>query len=155
MAKFEMVTGSPDMTRQVGEKLGSRLRGGEVICLSGPLGAGKTTFVQGLARGLGIAKPVVSPSFVLERIYEGRAVLHHVDLYRLSAADEMVESLLSEAGHQDVVVIEWPERLGQLSPDWLKIRLEFVSGSDLARRIFIEAPTPGWEEIVKHAIAES
>ena len=74
----------PEDTRKVGRVIGRHLRGGEVILLKGPLGAGKTTLVQGIARGLGIEGPIQSPSFVLERIHRGRLWLRHLDLYRLT-----------------------------------------------------------------------
>ena len=102
-------------TFQLGERVGEQLEGGEILLLDGPLGAGKTIFVKGIAAGLGLeAEEVTSPSFTLVNPYQGRLRLYHIDLYRLdegaSAAHAVdLNELLSD--EQAVVVIEWAERL--------------------------------------------
>jgi tRNA threonylcarbamoyladenosine biosynthesis protein TsaE len=108
---------SPERTFEIGCALGERLSGGEVLLLAGPLGAGKTVFVKGLASALGIdPEDVSSPSFTLVNRYgEGRLVLYHLDLYRLAegaAAAHAVDldELLAE--ETAVIVIEWAERMG-------------------------------------------
>ena len=109
------MTRSPEETELLGEELGRGLRGGEVVLLEGELGAGKTAFVRGLARGLG-ADPdeVASPTFVLLTAYPGRLTLHHADLYRLSGGGDDRELGLEELpGPQGVLAVEWPERLGE------------------------------------------
>jgi tRNA threonylcarbamoyladenosine biosynthesis protein TsaE len=120
--------------------MGAAFSGGEVVLLSGELGAGKTVFVKGLARGLG-ADPdeVASPTFVLLTAYPGRLVLHHADLYRLRGdGDEREIGLEDLPGGGGVLAIEWAERLRQ--PGWpspVRVRLEHAGGDDV-RRIVIE-----------------
>src|SRR5437867_13072208 len=92
----EFNSDSPDETRVLGERLGTLLQPGDVLLLSGELGAGKTTFVQGLARGLGFQGSVSSKSFVLLGEYAGRTKLYHADLYRLEDPQEVQELALDE-----------------------------------------------------------
>jgi tRNA threonylcarbamoyladenosine biosynthesis protein TsaE len=109
------VTASADETERLGETLAAGLVAGDVLALSGPLGAGKTRFVAGLARGLGATSRVRSPSFTLLNEYRGRLMLHHLDLYRLEGAD--VDGLgLEERADDGVLAVEWGEKL----PDWLR-----------------------------------
>lgn len=130
-------------TFELGATLGSQLTGGEILLLNGPLGAGKTIFVKGIATALGIDREeVTSPSFTLVNPYDGRVPLFHIDLYRLdpgaSAAQAVdLEELLSE--EQAVIVIEWAERLGsyRLPANAWQISIE-GDGEDL-RRISIVA----------------
>lgn len=113
----EWQTQSAEETFALGKELGEQLRGGEILLLDGPLGAGKTVFVKGLASALGLdPEDVTSPSFTLVNPYAGRLPLFHIDLYRLdegaAAANAVdLEELLSD--ERAVVVIEWAERLGQ------------------------------------------
>ena len=123
---MEWVTRTDEETRAVGEALGRRLAPGDVVCLEGPLGAGKTTLAQGIARGLGVEEVVNSPTFTLVQEYAGRHPVYHLDVYRLSrpeeAADLAIEELRAAGG---VLLIEWPERIASLLPaDRLEIRLE-------------------------------
>ena len=98
-------------TESAGEELGRRLRRGDLVLLKGELGAGKTTFVRGVARGTGSDAPVASPTFQLVRIYPGRVQLAHVDLYRLEKADELRDLGLDELLEAGAAVVEWGERL--------------------------------------------
>ncbi len=107
----EVLTHSAEETEAEGERLGRELKPGDLILLVGPLGAGKTTFVRGVARGTGSDAPVASPTFVLVRVYEGRIQLAHVDLYRLKAAPELRDLALDELLDQGAVVVEWGDRL--------------------------------------------
>ena len=107
------VTGSEDETRALAAQLAAQLAGGEVLGLRGDLGAGKTVFVQGLARGLGASGPVTSPSFVIVHEYPGRLLLCHVDLYRLDTQDVEDLGLDDLITPDNVVAIEWSERLPQ------------------------------------------
>jgi tRNA threonylcarbamoyladenosine biosynthesis protein TsaE len=134
---------SPEETFEAGRRAGERLRGGEILLLSGTLGAGKTVFTKGLAAGLGLdPAEVSSPSFTLvNRHAEGRLVLYHLDLYRLAeghGAAHAVEldELLSD--ERAVIVIEWAERMGtyRLPAAVWRVRLE-GDGED-PRRIHIE-----------------
>ncbi len=110
---------SPEATEALGEKMAKDLGAGDIVLLEGPLGAGKTCFTRGLARGLG-ADPdaVLSPTFALVReVPGGRLALHHVDLYRLEGPHETASLGLDELFDGDgVSVVEWPERLGPLCP---------------------------------------
>ncbi|MEP6741110.1 MAG: tRNA (adenosine(37)-N6)-threonylcarbamoyltransferase complex ATPase subunit type 1 TsaE [bacterium] len=113
----EWTTREADETFELGKQIGSQLCGGEILLLDGPLGAGKTIFVKGLAAGLDVdADEVTSPSFTLVNPYTGRLPLFHIDLYRLDAgaaaahAVDLEELLTNE---QAVIVIEWAERLGK------------------------------------------
>src|SRR4026208_2180421 len=109
-------SGSANETFALGERLGSQLGGGEILLLDGPLGAGKTVFVKGIAAALGIDREeVTSPSFTLVNPYDGRLRLYHLDLYRLdegaSAAHAVdLDDLLAD--EKSVIVIEWAERMG-------------------------------------------
>ncbi len=129
-------TGSPEATRAIGEALGRLLRQhdarGEVVALAGPLGAGKTCFVQGLARGLGAGGYVRSPTFVLVHCYPGPLPLYHVDLYRIGSSD--VDALgLDELMEGDgVTAIEWPGS-SVLPPDHVSVELAF--GTDENARV--------------------
>jgi len=127
----ELISSSPEETFEAGRRVGERLSGGETLLLSGPLGAGKTVFVKGLAAGLGLdPAEVSSPSFTLVNSYaEGRLALHHIDLYRLaegasSAHAVDLEELLTD--ERAVVVIEWAERMGRypLPPPVWKVNIE-------------------------------
>jgi tRNA threonylcarbamoyladenosine biosynthesis protein TsaE len=133
------VTGSAEETEGVAERLAQGFRGGEVVLLSGELGAGKTTFVRGLARGLGAdAEEVASPTFVLLTRYPGRLVLHHADLYRLHGTGDERELGLEELpGAGGVLAVEWSERLARLpwARAW-RVTLEHAGGD--ARRVRIE-----------------
>lgn len=104
---------SEEHTREIGQRLGERLRGGEIVLLSGDLGAGKTAFTKGIARGLGIRDTVLSPTFTLMNEYEGRLRLYHYDAYRLRNGQEAAEAGLCEyfAAEDGVCVIEWWENI--------------------------------------------
>ncbi len=119
---------SPDETFAFGMEAASLLRGGETILLWGPLGAGKTLFVQGLSRGLEVDDPEVnSPTFTLVNTYVGRLTVHHLDLYRLTAEDDLhdigVEAMLDDVdAGSAVLLVEWPDPL----VPWLRDRLELL-----------------------------
>ncbi len=105
-------------TARVGRALGQRLQGGEVVLLFGPMGAGKTQFVRGLAAGLGVdAAEVTSPSYALINEHSGRTALYHVDLYRLTTIDLPDLGLEELYGRNTVVAIEWAERLEEAGWD--------------------------------------
>ncbi|HUE67133.1 MAG TPA: tRNA (adenosine(37)-N6)-threonylcarbamoyltransferase complex ATPase subunit type 1 TsaE [Candidatus Acidoferrum sp.] len=108
---IDLVTTSPAQTERAGMLLGERLRRGDVVLLVGELGAGKTTFVRGVARGTGSRADVASPTFQLVRIYPGRLQLAHVDLYRVENSAELRDLGLDELADGGAVVVEWGERL--------------------------------------------
>ena len=112
-------------TLALGAAIAGLLRVGDLLILSGDLGAGKTTLSRGVLRGLGHAGPVPSPTFTLVQHYETeRLALAHFDLYRLAARDEIFELGFDDALHEGVVLVEWPEILGEgLPADRLAVRL--------------------------------
>jgi tRNA threonylcarbamoyladenosine biosynthesis protein TsaE len=140
---LEFVSRSPEQTRRLGARLGQLLRGGEVVCLEGPLGAGKTVLAQGIGRGWGAVAPLISPSFVLVREHRrpsGDQRMLHADFYRLEAPDEAWD-----LGLQDwmgdplvVIVVEWPERAPDVLPEeTLWVRLDFAG--EARRRLLFAA----------------
>ena len=155
MRTFAVLSDSAESTRKLGQAIGERFSGGETVLLSGPLGAGKTTLVQGIAAGLGVRGSVQSPSFVLERIHRGRLILRHLDFYRLSPAEVAEAGLLEERCESDVTVVEWAERAGEIPDATLRILLSIVPGMTEGRTIVIEAVAPEWEEKVDDAVRES
>lgn len=124
---IEVVTTSVDETRSVGAALSALARPGDVVLLSGELGAGKTAFAQGFGAGLGVAERITSPTFTLARHYRGRLELHHIDVYRLDHLTEVFDvglpELLDEGG---VTLIEWGDVIVPALPsDYLEVRLAF------------------------------
>jgi len=110
---------SPEQTRRIGMRLGGSLQAGDVICLQGDLGAGKTTFVQGIAQGWGSLDSVSSPTFIIVNVYRrgDEARLFHMDAYRLDSTPEAEELDLDTMLGQGALLIEWPERIDGLVPD--------------------------------------
>jgi tRNA threonylcarbamoyladenosine biosynthesis protein TsaE len=151
---LEFVSRSPEQTRRLGARLGKLLRGGDILCLQGSLGAGKTCLAQGVGRGWGISQTLISPTYVLIREYE-RAEdllrLYHIDLYRVSGVNEAFGLGLDEilGHHQAVCVIEWAERIRSMMPEehmWIKMdavdqtrrSLHFVAHGDRHQRLLNE-----------------
>jgi tRNA threonylcarbamoyladenosine biosynthesis protein TsaE len=122
----EVTTASPAETEELGRRLGERLAPGDVVLLNGELGAGKTTFVRGVARGVGSAAPVASPTFQLVRVYPGPLQLAHVDLYRIESSAELADLGLDELSDQGAVVVEWGDRIDV--PDAALIEIEHLGG---------------------------
>ncbi len=141
-------TRSVDATRQVAAALEPILLPGDVILLSGDLGAGKTAFVQGLAAALGVTEQVTSPTFTLAASYEGRLRLHHLDVYRLDNLAEVLDLDLPELlEDQATICIEWGEVVVQELPrDFLRIRIQLGHLEDIddARVFEIEPIGPSW-----------
>jgi tRNA threonylcarbamoyladenosine biosynthesis protein TsaE len=129
---LEIISRSPEQTRRVGMRLGALLKPGDVVCLVGDLGAGKTTLVQGIAAGWGSLDPVCSPTFVLLNVYRrangGR--LYHLDAYRISGAPEAEELDLDVFLEKGPLVVEWAERIRPALPsDHLWTTLTWVDDS--------------------------
>jgi len=123
---FEILSKSPQQTRHIGLGLGSSLSAGDVVCLQGDLGAGKTTLVQGVAQGWGSLDSVSSPTFILVNLYRRAdgAQLFHLDAYRLGSIPEAEELDFDSMLLQGPLLIEWAERLGNLIPDerlWINL----------------------------------
>ncbi len=124
---------SPEQTRRIGVRLGGALQPGDVICLQGDLGAGKTTFVQGIAQGWGSQDSVSSPTFILVNVYRrgDGSQLFHMDAYRLDSTPEAEELDLDTMLAQGPLIVEWPERIDGLVPsENLWVKLEHVDEED-------------------------
>jgi tRNA threonylcarbamoyladenosine biosynthesis protein TsaE len=136
---LELVSASPEATRAFAARLAAVAAPGDVVCLWGDLGAGKTVFAKGFGAGLGVRDTISSPSFVLMGEYAGRLPLFHIDLYRLASAAEALDGgLLDDRQATGVVVIEWPDRLGEALPDdRLDVRID--GGADEPRRLRVSA----------------
>jgi tRNA threonylcarbamoyladenosine biosynthesis protein TsaE len=138
----EFVSGSPSQTMRLGERLGRLLHGGEVICLEGNLGSGKTCLAQGIGRGWGASDDLTSPTFTLIhelRRPQDKARLYHIDLYRIEKeAEAWMLGLTDLMDTTASVLIEWPERAPSLLPsDRLWIKLEYLD--DTRRRMSFNA----------------
>ncbi len=143
-------TTSADGTRAVAAALAPLLRPGDVLLLSGDLGAGKTVFTQGLAAALGVVEPVTSPTFTLAQSYQGRLRLHHLDVYRLENLGEVLDLDLPELLDDDAVVcVEWGEVvIGELPRDFLQVRIRLADpGESPDIRIFeADLVGPSWHD---------
>ncbi len=135
---MEVVSNSPAETELLGERLAARLEPGAVIAFTGDLGAGKTAFTRGLARGLGVTERVTSPTFTIVNEYEGRIPLFHFDMYRLGGEDELFdigwEDYLARGG---VCAVEWSENIAGALEDCLRVDIR-RGGHDDQRIITIE-----------------
>ena len=144
-------TRTADDTRAAGAALAPFLRPRDVVVLTGELGAGKTTFVQGVAAGLGATEHVASPTFTLVREYvSGRVPLAHVDLYRLDREQDVLDLALDELEDGErVLLVEWGDPVAELLADD-RLRVELVgidpTGADETRRITLEASGDTWAE---------
>ena len=139
------VTRSTDETLELARAVGELLRPGDVISLVGDLGAGKTVFVRGVARALGVTELVVSPTFTIVREYEGRVPLVHVDVYRIDAVQELHDLGFEEVVRDDAVtIVEWGDMIDGLLPgDRLDVRLAPGAGDD-ERVVEIEGHGNSW-----------
>ena len=141
------ITNSFEETKKVGFEFAKTLKGGDVVALHGDLGSGKTTFVQGLAEGLGITKKIISPTFIIMRTYEinlksqksNLKYFYHVDLYRIEDEKDVEGLGLLEIikDKESIVVIEWPEKIENILPN-TKRDLFFTYIDDEKRKIVIE-----------------
>ena len=133
VAPIRVPTASPEETRQVAERLGALVVAGDLLLLGGELGAGKTTFTQGLARALGVEERVTSPTFTLLHSYEGRDIqLLHADVYRLDHLQEVIDLGLPELLEEGAAaVVEWGDRAEPvLLAEHLDVRIFFGEGDD-------------------------
>jgi tRNA threonylcarbamoyladenosine biosynthesis protein TsaE len=150
-SELRIETDSPETTMALAAHLAAVAEPGDLVCLWGELGAGKTVFAKGFGAGLGIEATINSPSFVLMSEYAGRLPLFHIDLYRLTGpADVVAGGLLDERQATGVTLIEWPERLEPIVPSpRLDVRIE-GAGTD-RRSISIQAVGHGPERYLRVA----
>ena len=147
MKELKVVTYAPDQTRELGKKLGSLIDGSFLITLSGELGAGKTTFTQGLARGLEITRNVTSPTFTLMKSYKGRLPLYHIDAYRLEDIDQDLgfEEYVDGDG---VCVIEWSNFIEDVLPEE-RLSINLTISDDDSRMLVFSAYGDKYEEVLE------
>jgi tRNA threonylcarbamoyladenosine biosynthesis protein TsaE len=150
VGELVLLARTPADTRAIGAALADLLRPRDVVVLTGELGAGKTTLVQGIVRGLGAPEVVTSPTFTLVREYTGRLVVAHVDVYRLDRVQDVVDLALEEiADGEAVLVVEWGDAVAELlATDRLRVELVAAdpSGADDARRIVVTPEGSGWRD---------
>jgi tRNA threonylcarbamoyladenosine biosynthesis protein TsaE len=136
----EYITNSGEETQELGERFAGRLKMGDFIALYGDLGSGKTTFIQGLARGLGITRRIISPTFIIARHYKiNNGSFYHIDLYRTESKHDLLGVGLDQIieDKNNIVALEWAEKMGELLPKKrIDIRFQYLNGNK--RRIFIE-----------------
>jgi tRNA threonylcarbamoyladenosine biosynthesis protein TsaE len=146
---MEVCSRSADETQALGERLAPLLRRGDVVVLTGDLGAGKTVLAKGIAAGLGVSEPVVSPTFTIVREYEGDIPFQHLDVYRLDHLQEVIDLGLDELldGHA-VTVVEWGEAVSALLPtDRLEVSLMLLppeEADDDTRVVELHGVGPSW-----------
>lgn len=136
-----MITEGPEETVALGVELAQGLQEGDVVALAGELGVGKTTLVQGIARGLFVTENVSSASFVLARTYRGKIPLHHLDAYRIESPQELFEVGLDRylPPEEGVTVVEWADKIRAFIPrEALWVTIEFLDGD--RRRITLRRP---------------
>jgi len=147
---LEFISHSPEQTRRIGMRLGALLNPGDVICLQGDLGAGKTTLVQGLAQGWGSLDPVSSPTFIIVNVYRrpDESELYHLDTYRLESAPEAAMLDLDDMLDAGPLIIEWPERIESILPaERLWLTLEHID--EEKRGILFKAQGIAYEKILE------
>ncbi|MGO1401215.1 MAG: tRNA (adenosine(37)-N6)-threonylcarbamoyltransferase complex ATPase subunit type 1 TsaE [Flaviflexus sp.] len=141
---MELIARSADDMRAIGAKIATHVGAGDLIMLSGPLGAGKTTFVQGLAEGLGVRGRVTSPTFVISHVHRGEPDLVHVDAYRLESLDDVDALDLDTSLEESVTVVEWGRgKTDGLSEDRLEIEIHRETGAaadEDPEDLFVDSP---------------
>jgi len=150
MIYIDFLSRSPEQTRRIGMHLGGALQMGDVICLQGDLGAGKTTFVQGIAQGWGSLDLVSSPTFILVNVYRrvDESQLFHMDAYRLDSTPEAEELDLDSMLAEGALIVEWPERMDGLIPNEnLWVNLEYVD--DEEREMKFNASGKRYDELLE------
>jgi tRNA threonylcarbamoyladenosine biosynthesis protein TsaE len=147
VSEVTVTTDSSAGTEALARAVSEYIVGGDVVLLAGDLGAGKTVFARGLARGLGVTEPVVSPTFTLVREYRGRVRVVHADVYRLDHVRELADLGFDDVDDDTVTIVEWGDVVsGAFGVDRLEVRLDFVPNRDDARRITVGAVGPEWPE---------
>lgn len=149
---FTCITNSPEETGHLAELVGQKIREGTVLCLEGDLGAGKTLFVQSLARTLGVEGDVTSPTFNLMNVYEGICRIYHFDLYRLETEEELDDIGFYEYTEEPegIVVIEWPDKFPESLPeDYIEVRIRKLGENTDERQIDFSSIGEKNQEFIK------
>jgi tRNA threonylcarbamoyladenosine biosynthesis protein TsaE len=142
-----LTTTNAETTQAVAAAVGAQLQIGDLVVLTGDLGAGKTTFAKGLARGLGVTQPVTSPTFTIVQEYDGRVPVAHVDVYRLDRIQELHDLGFEELLESRVTIVEWGEAIALVLPrDRIDVRLAMDDAIDDDDRRVVEivASGPSW-----------
>ncbi len=149
---LEIDSQSPEETHDIGFKIGKKLKPGDIICLNGDLGAGKTTITKAIAEALGIEENITSPSFTIVNEYYGDVNLYHFDVYRIDDIEEMYDIGYEEYFYSDgICVIEWSNMIEDILPkERLELNLYNTSDSD-SRKIEIKAFGDRYEELIREA----
>lgn len=145
--RVSVETRSEEETRALGAELGAAAESGDIVLLSGRLGAGKTTLVQGIARGLGIEEGVTSPTFVIACEYRGRIPLYHIDLYRVDDMDSVTfEAVAEYFGSDGLCVVEWP---GSVPRELVyePTTIDFAVTEESVRLLAVETPHPRLRDV--------
>jgi tRNA threonylcarbamoyladenosine biosynthesis protein TsaE len=138
VARLELASSAASETERIAAALAARLRPGDVVTVSGELGSGKTTFVRGACRALGITAPVTSPTFTIGHRYEGDVTISHLDLYRFTSVSSAEWADLEPYFDDAVVFVEWPEAgAAALPPARVEVALEHRGGDE--RRVVVSA----------------
>lgn len=132
--KEKIETYRPEETEALGEKMGREAKAGQIFCLSGELGVGKTVFTKGFAKGMNIGEYVTSPTFAIVNVYEGRLPLYHFDVYRISCEEEMEDTGYEEYFYGNgVCLVEWAELVQGLIPRdavWITVEKDYTKDDD-------------------------
>ncbi len=141
MAPVELISASPEETERIAGRLAAKLRAGDVVTVSGELGSGKTTFVRGACRALGVDVPVTSPTFTVGHRYPASSDVSHLDLFRFQGVSPAEWGDLEPYFEDAICFVEWPDAgAGVLPPARVSVRLEHVDPE--RRRIVVESPEP-------------
>lgn len=157
---YTLISGSQEETYNIGRIIASLLKSGDVIALTGDLGAGKTVLTKGIASGLDVSREPNSPTFVILNVYQGRLTLNHFDLYRISSADE-----LSDIGFEEIIygngvsVIEWADKITELLPeDTITVEISHGDGENnrfLNSRTFTIKGNKEWVLLFKNTVEQA
>ncbi len=153
---LDFISHSPAQTRRVGIRLGVLLQAGDLICLEGELGTGKTCLIQGIGQGMGVARPITSPTFTLVAEYRlppPAPTLYHIDLYRLESEDEVldigIEDYIFGGG---ITIVEWADRMINLLPE-KRIDIELSFAGDMERVIIINTYSDFLDAVIKEVLS--